>query len=138
MHPEIESHSSRQTSAASWGQIQCEWAFSIIFPCPASRPDYRIDRLVASGAESVTNQRPEGLFILRRVADHGPIGANGVIEDQLNRWGRISDFCSIGRSIVDSLALRRTCCYHTYMYNGAAAPSHVVGRNTITREVLSC
>ena len=90
MHPEIESHSSRQTSAASWGQIQCEWAFSIIFPCPASRPDYRIVRLVASGAESVTNQRPEGLFILRRVADHEPIGANGVPEDQLNRWDRVS------------------------------------------------
>jgi hypothetical protein len=89
MHSEIESHSSRQTSAASWGHIQ--WASSIIIlPCPASRPDYRIVRLVASGAESVTNQRPEGLFILRRVADHEPIGANGVPEDQLNRWDRVS------------------------------------------------
>lgn len=61
-------------------QLFAETQFAKVLPCPASRSDYRIIRLVASGAESVTNQRPRGLFTLRRVADHGPIGAAGAVK----------------------------------------------------------
>ena len=86
--------------------------FSRFLPCPASRPDYRIIRLVASGAELVTNQRPEGLFI----HDESPTMSQLVLpvpQDNFEPMDCVWIFISSDCSIVDSLAGSRTRRYRT-------------------------
>lgn len=104
--------------------------FSDFLPYPASRPGYRIIRLIASGTELVTNQRPEGLFI-QRVADHEPIGAADLVRTPANRW------IASGSLLFRFLDREQPCPLPHALYKDVAL-SYIVGRNTITREMLSC
>lgn len=83
----------------------------------------------------VTNQRPDGFFILRRVADHGPIDTAAAVKDECEPMDCVWTFSLPDSSFADSLAapvatIQSVC--------EDVASSNMVGRNTITREVLSC
>jgi hypothetical protein len=120
----------QQPAALRWNALPSQ-----ILPCPASRPDYRIIRLVASAAELVTNQGPEGLFISRRVADHKPIGAAGAVQISSSRWIASGSLFPRNFSIVDSLAGSRTRRYHTTFVRRRCTFTHGGARYDYTRNV---
>ena len=131
----LRSHCARPASAASSTSLECSSFTETSLSSLAARlPDHpsRCKRSRA-GHESATgrlvyftkSRRPQANWCSRCRAD------KFVLMD------RIWIFLSSNFSIVDSLAGSRTCRYHTVIVR-RCAPSHLVGRDTITREMLSC